>query len=53
MAAGVPASKIMLGIPFYGHSWYKPDMSQAAWQGFGQNGTVPRLTQCPPSRCIQ
>ena len=40
MAAGVNASKLMLGIPYYGHSWFKPGMATADWQGFGQNGTI-------------
>ena len=40
LAAGVPASKIMVGIPFYGHTWYKPDMAPAAWHAFGGKGEV-------------
>lgn len=38
MAEGVPPSKMMLGIPFYGHSWFKPAMP--SWQSFGANGSV-------------
>jgi len=38
LAAGVPASKIMLGIPYYGHTWFQPGMTD--WMGFGANGTV-------------
>jgi len=45
LSAGVPASKIMLGIPFYGHTWYKPGMTNKstapnAWTEFGNNGTI-------------
>merc|ERR1711920_195435 len=40
LAAGVPAKKIMVGIPFYGHTWFDAGMSGTAWQKFGGNGTV-------------
>lgn len=38
LAAGVPAEKIMVGIPFYGHTWYKPSMSN--WQKFAEQGEI-------------
>jgi len=38
LAAGVPAEKIMVGIPFYGHTWYKPSMSN--WQQFAGVGEI-------------
>jgi len=38
LAEGVPASKIMVGIPFYGHTWYEPGMSD--WQSFGGQGQI-------------
>jgi len=38
MEAGVPAEKIMVGIPFYGHTWYKPGMT--GWQSFGNSAEV-------------
>lgn len=40
LKAGVPASKIMVGIPFYGHTWYAPGLGGDAWHGFGLNGTI-------------
>jgi chitinase len=36
--AGVPAEKIMVGIPFYGHTWYSTGMTN--WQKFGNKGSV-------------
>ena len=36
--AVVPASKIMVGVAFYGHSWYAQGMS--SWQSFGGSGSV-------------
>jgi len=39
LAAGVPASKIMVGIPFYGHTWYAPGLGPAAHM-FGLNGSI-------------
>lgn len=38
LAEGVPASKIMVGIPFYGHTWYKPGMT--GWQNWGGQGEI-------------
>jgi len=38
LAEGVPASKIMVGVPFYGHTWYEPGMSD--WQNFGGQGSI-------------
>jgi len=37
--AGVPASKMMLGIPMYGHTWFSEGMSGSSWQKFGNSGT--------------
>jgi len=38
IAAGVPRSKIMIGLPFYGHTWYQSGMSN--WNEFGGEGSV-------------
>merc|ERR1712048_1117667 len=38
LAAGVPASKIMVGVAFYGHTWYAQGMSD--WQSFGGTGSI-------------
>merc|ERR1712072_1433157 len=38
LAEGVPPSKIMVGVPFYGHTWYEPGMS--GWQNFGGQGQI-------------
>merc|ERR1712127_209477 len=38
LAEGVPPSKIMVGIPFYGHTWFAPSMSN--WQNFGGQGQI-------------
>merc|ERR1712107_299606 len=38
LAEGAPPSKIMVGIPFYGHTWYEPSMSD--WQNFGGQGQI-------------
>lgn len=38
LAEGVPPSKIMVGIPFYGHTWFAPSMS--GWQNFGGQGQI-------------
>jgi len=38
LSAGVPASKIMIGLPLYGHTWYTPGSSD--WKKFGTTGKV-------------
>ena len=41
--AGVPSSKITVGVPFYSHTWYAPSLASAggtAWQSFGHKGEV-------------
>lgn len=38
LAAGVPPAKMMVGLAMYGHSWYKPDMSD--WQTFGADAEM-------------
>jgi chitinase len=41
IAAGVPKSKIMAGIPYYGHTWYsKALIGTSNWQKFGNTGTI-------------
>jgi len=41
LQAGVPASKLMIGIPYYGHTWYQPSLVNTNnWQKFGNNGVV-------------
>lgn len=35
LAAGVPKHKIVVGLAFYGHSWYVPGLSGTQWQKFG------------------
>jgi len=40
LKAGVPADKIMVGIPFYGHTWYQPGLGTDAWHQFGLNGSI-------------
>eukprot|EP01065_Artemidia_motanka_P008473 TRINITY_DN14277_c0_g1_i1.p1 TRINITY_DN14277_c0_g1~~TRINITY_DN14277_c0_g1_i1.p1 ORF type:complete len:457 (+),score=184.19 TRINITY_DN14277_c0_g1_i1:75-1445(+) len=41
LAAGVPASKILVGIALYGHTWYTPGLSGKQWQKYG----VPAMVQ--------
>lgn len=38
--AGVPANKIMIGLPLYAHSWYTPDLKGTDWQKFGLKAKV-------------
>jgi len=36
---GVPAEKLVLGLAYYGHSWYVPGLTGNAWQTFGLAAT--------------
>jgi len=45
LASKVPASKIMIGIPLYGHTWYAPGL--ANWRQFGMKGEI-QGTCCGP-----
>jgi len=38
LSVGVPASKIMLGIAYYGHTWYAPGLTD--WKKFGGTGAI-------------
>lgn len=41
LAAGVPPSKIWVGIPMYGHSWYNANLAaNNAWQAWGNTPQV-------------
>ena len=42
LGAGVPRSKITIGVPFYSHTWFAPDLvSQGdSWKAFGHKGVV-------------
>jgi len=39
LGAGVPANKIRIGIPYYGHTWYNPDAS-STWKTWGATAKV-------------
>jgi len=39
IAAGISPKKIMVGIPFYGHTWYIPGAS-SSWNKFGLKGQI-------------
>lgn len=40
LQAGVPASKIMVGVALYGHTWYVPGLAGTAWQRYGQTPQI-------------
>jgi chitinase len=40
LSQGVPPSKIMVGIPLYGHTWFVPGLSGDQWKTFGLNASI-------------
>jgi chitinase len=38
LAAGVPKEKMVVGVPFYGHTWYAPGTTD--WQHFGVTSKI-------------
>lgn len=44
LAAGVDKSKLTIGLPFYSHTWFAPDLltssDPSAWKAFGNKGVV-------------
>jgi len=41
LAQGVPKSKMQVGVPFYGHTWYQPSLVNTNnWKKFGNTGIV-------------
>lgn len=40
LQAGVDPKKMLLGIAFYGHTWYVPNLQGNDWQKFGLEGQV-------------
>jgi chitinase len=37
LAMGVPPGKMQLGVAYYGHTWWNPNLTPAQWQKFGGN----------------
>jgi len=40
LAAGAPPEKLVVGIAYYGHTWYLPGLTGDDWQRMGQTGQV-------------
>jgi len=41
ITAGVAPEKLMVGIPYYGHSWFQPSLVGGTnWQKFGNSGVI-------------
>ena len=40
LAAGAIADKLVVGIAFYGHTWYIPGLTGDEWKQYGLNGTI-------------
>eukprot|EP00490_Sorites_sp_Unknown_P001135 CAMPEP_0114658582 /NCGR_PEP_ID=MMETSP0191-20121206/16030_1 /TAXON_ID=126664 /ORGANISM="Sorites sp." /LENGTH=310 /DNA_ID=CAMNT_0001881025 /DNA_START=436 /DNA_END=1368 /DNA_ORIENTATION=- len=39
ISAGADADKLVVGIAFYGHTWYIPGLTGTEWQKYGLQGT--------------
>jgi GH18 family chitinase len=35
LSAGVSSTKLLTGVPLFGHAWYLPSVSGSKWQNFG------------------
>jgi len=40
ISSGATASKVLLGIAYYGHTWYVPGITDNSWQSYNLNAKI-------------